>query len=356
MFIGYDKLCSLLESKIKEINTIKRRTIYKYILGWFLIIFGPIIFFYIRMHPHFLAFTPTLFDIATEDIVFLFSGYAIFFSVLVGISINVNAKSYFQEQYKQIIVRNMVGTLIDTCTLPKEYEEQEKEWNYHASKRVSNRRMKNAGLFYLKHKDRVRGKDLIEGKLGATTFQFATLSLYERKDKPTRSKRHRRRRKPKYKRKFKGFLFLADFNKHFSGHTLLRDKKLKSFAHLKRTIRLFLNRLLSKKQMDTIRLESKEFNDYFKTRTTNEFEARYILTPNFMEKLVEFTKKRHYPLDVSFQKEYISMSVATKKSFYKPSIFKAMEGNQIKDVYNILLFFLTIIEELNLNTRIWSKE
>src|SRR5699024_11357364 len=104
------------------------------------------------------------------------------------------------------------------------------------------------------------------------------------------------------------------------------DKKLKSFAHLKRTIRLFLNRLLSKKQMDTIRLESKEFNDYFKTRTTNEFEARYILTPNFMEKLVEFTKKRHYPLDVPFQKEYISMSVATKKSFNKPSIFKAMKG------------------------------
>src|SRR5699024_8379935 len=99
----------------------------------------------------------------------------------------------------QIIVRNMVGTLIDTCTLPKEYEEQEKEWNYHASKRVSNRRMKNAGLFYLKHKDRVRGKDLIEGKLGATTFQFATLSLYERKDKTTRSKRRRRRRKPQKK-------------------------------------------------------------------------------------------------------------------------------------------------------------
>src|SRR5699024_2598987 len=128
------------------------------------------------------------------------------------------------------------------------------------------------------------------------------------------------------------------------------------FAHLKRTIRLFLNRLLSKKQMDTIRLESKEFNDYFKTRTTNEFEARYILTPNFMEKLVEFTKKRHYPLDVSFQKEYISMSVATKKTLYKARTFNAMEGNLIKDLYCILLFFLTIMEELNLNPRTSSKE
>src|SRR5699024_10400136 len=122
------------------------------------------------------------------------------------------------------------------------------------------------------------------------------------------------------------------------------------------TIRLFLNRLLSKKQMDTIRLESKEFNDYFKTRTTNEFEARYILTPNFMEKLVEFTKKRHYLLDVSFHKEYIRMTAATKRSFSKTSSFNAMEGNRMKDVYNILLFFITIIEELNLNTRIWSKE
>lgn len=356
MFLDYEKLCSALNSEIKEIKKIKRWTIYTYILGWFLIIFGPIIFLALRTHPHVLAFTPTIFDIATEDIVYVVSGYAIFFSALFGIAINFSAKATFQEQYKQIIVRGMVRELIEKSQLPEEYEEKDKEWDYHTSKRVSNRRMKHAGLFYLKPKDRAQGKDLVEGKLGSTTFQFATLSLYERKDKPTRNRIRRRRKKPKYKRKFKGFLFLADFNKHFSGHTLLRDKKLKSFAHVKRVIHLFLNRLLSKKEMDTIRLESKEFNDYFKTRTTDELEARYILTPNFMEKLVDFTKKRHYPLDVSFQKEYISMSVATKKSFYKPSVFKSMEGNQMKDVYNILLFFFTIIEELNLNTRIWSKD
>lgn len=356
MFIDYEQLCAKLSNEIKRMKKIKRRTIYTYILGWFLIIFGPIIFLALMTHPHLLAFTPTIFDIATEDIIHVVSGYAIFFSALFGIVINFSAKGYFQEQYKQIIVRGVVRELIETSQLPEDYEEKIKEWDYHSSKRVSNRRMKHAGLFYLKPKDRVLGNDLIEGKLGSTTFQFATLSLYERKDKPTRGRRCRRRKKPKYKRKFKGFLFLADFNKHFSGHTLLRDKKIKSFAHIKRTVHLFLNRLLSKKEMDTIRLESKEFNDYFKTRTTDEFEARYILTPNFMEKLVDFTKQRHYPLDVSFQKEYISMSVATKKSFYKPSIFKSMEDNQMKDVYHILLFFFSIIEELNLNTRIWSKD
>src|SRR5699024_4998499 len=148
--------------------------------------------------------------------------YAIFFSVLVGISINVNAKSYFQEQYKQIIVRNMVGTLIDTCTLPKEYEEQEKEWNYHASKRVSNRRMTNAGLFSLKHKDQVRGKDHKARTIAANTVQFATLSLYERTDKPPPSQKQRRPGEPAYKGKFNGVLFVGDFNRRFAGQTLLR--------------------------------------------------------------------------------------------------------------------------------------
>src|SRR5699024_10344041 len=121
MFLDYEKLCSALNSeikKIKKIKKIKRWTIYTYILGWFLIIFGPIIFLALSTHQHVLAFTPTMFVIATEDIVYVVSGYAIFFSALFGIAINFSAKATFQEQYKQIIVRGMVRELIEKSQLP----------------------------------------------------------------------------------------------------------------------------------------------------------------------------------------------------------------------------------------------
>src|SRR5699024_8987218 len=227
---------------------------------------------------------------------------------------------------KNIIVKEMVKELIETCELPDDYPSKEREWAYSRGG-MSSIKISNSGLFLIEKTDRVRGHDLIYGKIGLTKFYFSSLTLYKRVTSGKKSERY------KFKKKFKGILFLAEFNKNFRGHTLLRDRKIKSFSHLKRYIWLFFTSLVRGKKLNRIKLENKEFNQRFKTKTSDEIEARYILTPRFMEKLVSFSKESRNPVDISFRREYINIALSSKKNFYNPSIFRSMKHGQVKDVY-----------------------
>src|SRR5699024_5545564 len=218
-------------------------------------------------------------------------------------------------------------------------------------------RTARSGLFINQRGDRILGRDKISGKIGLTRFSLSVIKLMRKENELKRSLRSRRRRKKrtKYKTKFRGILFLADFNKHFKGHTLLRDKHIRSFSHLKRYFWRVFARWASGSDLRRIEMENAEFNRKFKTKTSNEIEARYILTPNFMEKLIEFRKRRRKPIDISFKANKVGMAVSSKRGHFKASIFRFMKHGQVKEVYEDLIFFFTIIEELDLNTRIWSK-
>src|SRR5699024_11105156 len=110
-----------------------------------------------------------------------------------------------------------------------------------------------------------------------------------------------------------------------------------------------------RRKLNRIKLENPTFNRLFKTKTTHEIEARYILTPNFIEKIIAFRKKRRIPIDIAFRQNFISIACFSKKSFFKPSILIWMDHGQVKDVYHEFVFFLFSIEELELNKRMWSK-
>src|SRR5699024_11696252 len=73
-------------------------------------------------------------------------------------------------------------------------------------------------LFIIEKGDRVLGRDKISGKIGLTRFSLSVTKLFREKSRHKRRLRsRRRRRRKKYKQKFRGILFLADFNKYFKG-------------------------------------------------------------------------------------------------------------------------------------------
>src|SRR5699024_12455819 len=109
----------------------------------------------------------------------------------------------------------------------------------------------------------------------------------------------------------------------------------------------------SSNDLRRIEMQNQDFNRKFKTKTYNEIEVRYILTSNFMKKLIAFRKRRRKPIDISFKAIKVGMAVSSKRGHFKASIFRLMKHGQVKEVYEDLIFFFTIIEELDLNTRIW---
>src|SRR5699024_4117330 len=104
-----------------------------------------------------------------------------------------------------------------------------------------------------------------------------------------------------------------------------------------------------------IEMENPDFNHKIKTKTSNEIKASYILTTNIIEKIIAIRKKSRKLIDISFKAKKVEMIESSKKYHNMSSIFSFMKHGQVKEVYEDLIFFFTIIEELDLNTRIWSK-
>src|SRR5699024_8308989 len=91
---------------------------------------------------------------------------SIFFLFLCDIVVLINSKRKFRWKYKELIVKQMVKELIETCELPEKCPGSSLRWTYDSEKAISGRRTAKSGLFIIEKGDRVLGRDKISGKIG----------------------------------------------------------------------------------------------------------------------------------------------------------------------------------------------
>ncbi len=198
--------------------------------------------------------------------------------------------------------------------------------------------------------DRYKGDDYDYGNIGKTKLRFSELHT-EYKTETRDSKGNRRTR---WHTIFRGIFFIADFNKHFNGETMvLPDTAQKIFGN-------WLGNLLQSWNFtrdDLVKLEDPEFERLFVVYGTDQIEARYILSTSLMKRIVDFKKKTGKNIHLSFINNEINVAVSYHKNLFEPKIFKTLlDFNVIREYFSDLQLALGIIEELNLNTRIWSKQ
>jgi hypothetical protein len=109
---------------------------------------------------------------------------------------------------------------------------------------------------------------------------------------------------------FEGVIIKLDMNKNFNGNTVIRPR---CAANISSEIDLKLNKIKK------INLEDPSFNEKFFIYSTDEIEARYLLTPTFMERLYNTGKA----FGSNF--EYCA--------FYENSIYIAL--NTDKDMFDL---------------------
>ncbi len=184
--------------------------------------------------------------------------------------------------------------------------------------------------------DRYHSEDLMQGKIDKTAFFLAEVHA-ERKVVTVDAKG---RTQVRWEDIFKGFLFVADFNKHFSGQTVLhRDTWIK------------LPRKGSR-----VKLEDPRFEKIYDVYSTDPVEARYILTPSLMERIVELNTKFNKPT-LSFIDSNVVTAISTRKNYFETGIWKpANRKEQFSADFGMLIAMLDVVRDLNLNNRIWSKE
>ena len=235
----------------------------------------------------------------------------------------------FKADFKRQVVQKIIQFIDPT-------------WKYYPEKAISRTEYIESELF-LKSFDKYKGDDLILGKIEKTDFKCSELhTQYIKKTKD----------KEEDVTIFKGLFFHADFNKDFNGKTFI------STDHTGKILGSMIGDFFEQftRKEDLVKLENPEFEKAFVVHSTDQIEARYILTPKIMERIINFKKVVGVPVVFSFVGSRVYCAISFKEALFEPKIFRSnINFDDVKQMYELFKINETIIQELNLNTRIWTK-
>lgn len=105
-----------------------------------------------------------------------------------------------------------------------------------------------------------------------------------------------------------------------------------------------------------VELESSGFEQEFSVYSDNQITARYILSPSLMQRILDFKRQSRRTFYLSFVDGKLYIAISFSKSLFEARVFSTLLDYDIyRDYFTDLLFAKSIVEELNLNRRIWSK-
>ena len=191
--------------------------------------------------------------------------------------------------------------------------------------------------------DHYDGNDLIKGKIGGTPLEFSDLRV-EKETTDSKGRKHRTTL-------FAGTFIVTEFHKHFR-------KTVKVYPDIAEKYLGVVGSWLQDVAGDKlVRMDSPAFEKEFKVVADDPVEAHYLLTPNIMEKLVRLKERAGAPAYLSFKYDKLFIAIANGGQWFEPSLFKSLLSLDIFKAYiENLNLVLGIVEDLNLNRRIWSKE
>ena len=238
-------------------------------------------------------------------------------SVIIFITCINNKSKIFSSFYKEEVVDEIIHAFCPNAT-------------YSPNDGVSEDLFRNSGLFT--SPDRYHAEDLIEGCLDKTSFICSEVHAEERRARSTKNGVQYY-----WEDIFKGFLFIADFHKEFQGETtVLRDSFFK--------IKMGASR---------VKMENPDFEKVFDVFSTNQIEARYLITPSMMERMLKLDSNFKKGITISFRDSTILVAIPDSKNRFEADVWSM---SILKSDFAVLQSLLEIVDELNLNTRIWSKE
>ena len=206
-----------------------------------------------------------------------------------------------------------------------------------------------ASQIFTHRPDRYKAEDLVFGKLGATELMFSEVHS-EYKTTHTDSKGHTH---TEWHTIFKGILFVGDFNKHFAGATfVLPDTAEGLFGRFGQKLQSW-----NPSRPDLVRMEDPEFEKLFVVYGTDQIEARYILSPSLMQRITEFKQKAGRRIYLSFVASKVFVAVECQRNLFEPKVFTTLlDFGIVAQYFGDMQLALGIVEDLNLNTRIWTKQ
>ena len=204
-----------------------------------------------------------------------------------------------------------------------------------------------SGLFRKKW-DRYEGDDHVEGTVGRTPIQFSEVrTRYKTVQQDGDNRRER------WHPIFWGLFFRCEFNKTFRGRTYVFPDKAE---RLLGRFGAFLQGL-DKAHGTLMPMEDVEFEKRFAVYGDDPVEARYVLSTSLMERLTRFHDKARLATCLAFVNSELFVAIEYGRALFEPRIFRTLvDYPSCQAYFDDIQLVAWIVEDLNLNTRIWGEK
>lgn len=244
-----------------------------------------------------------------------------------------SALKNYKFHYKNTVVKSIATALEPTAT-------------YSASRGFSKQAFKDIG-HYNTRIDRYRSEDHFTATIGNTDIAFSEVHA----EYKTTSKDSKGNTSTKWHDVFKGTMFIADFHKHFNTWVIIKPDN-ESIPVIS-----WLSKKIQNMSSTHIRMENPDFEEHFKVNAGNDQQARYILTPDIQQRILKLRQTYGSKIILSFRGSNVRITAPKRTDYYEPNINESsLNENQIMRIANEIEYYFAIVNMLNLNTRIWTKE
>ena len=256
-------------------------------------------------------------------------------SLIVYIFISSGAKKYYSDSFKAFVMPELVKSFGE-LTFTGASGLSEADFN------VSNLHSRP---------DRYNSEDLIEGRVGETRLRMSEVHA-EREERHTDSKGHTT---TSYSTIFRGLMMIADFNKNFAGITYVLPEGLSgSLGSFGRGLQSLGGAMGGRG--DLVKLEDPEFERAFVVYSRDQIEARYLLSSSLMRRLLALKSQFDGEVCVAFIGGALYLTIAKRGDWFEPpALSTPLSFESVETTLRQLQMATGIVEDLDLNTRIWSK-
>ena len=185
-----------------------------------------------------------------------------------------------------------------------------------------------------------KGEDFFEGKIGETKIKF-----YEINGRNVEFTKPNTYDGTVEKISFLGFFMVADFNKSFNGRVLVLPE-----THIKTP------EWIRSSGREAIRMDDPEFESLFSVYGNDPVLAHYVLSTSLMSRITRFSRKLNKKIRLSFLNNKLYIAIPHTVNQFEIDLNKSVyDFERIREFYDDIKIAWDIVEELNLNTRIWSN-
>ncbi len=206
-----------------------------------------------------------------------------------------------------------------------------------------------ASLLFDRPLTAVSGEDLIIGRSHGVEVKFSEVAAYAPERERGLLTEGNGNRSELI---FRGFFFVADFNKPARGQVIVRPD---AWDGAKRVLGILAKEKPDAGGLQPVRMEDPRFERYFSVYASDSEVAHYVLTPVLMEELAAFREAVGAPVAFSVVYGKLYMSVATSRNMLEPPLFGPLASPRVFRSYlEYVEMFLTLVERLGLDRRIWG--